>query len=260
MKKIFLIIASVWLTGCVTTQTVSYKALNPLPGETPKQIDLIVNVYHLKTSAPTVIYMHGCSGLDGAYIDWRNKLNDWGYNVVQPDSLRTRNANTACKRGKVSHNDRIEDLMATAEWVNQQPWHTGKIGVIGFSMGGQAALNSSSDGGDLYQIKPNTYKNKNISVSIAYYPSCLPQHKNASIPTLILIGDADNATPPVWCKFIAEEGKNISLKIYPGVHHSFDTPGFNHVSRFGWTVKYDAPAAADAEKRTREFLKKHISN
>ena len=265
IKVLFL--ATALLSGCVTTDSLRYKQLNPLPTQKPKEVSLIINTYALENPSPTVIYAHGCSGLDGAYLDWKNKLNDWGYNVAQPDSLRSRGFNTACSRRglvNVTDNDRLEDVLKTAEWVKKQPWHKGKIGVIGFSMGAMAALNLAGDGGNLYIFKSETsrdvYQNINISAAVAYYPFCLPAHSKAKIPTLILVGGLDNGTPPTWCNYLANENPNIDLKIYPGVHHSFDTPGFNHVSKHGWIVKYDANAAQDAEKRTKEFFEKYLKD
>lgn len=268
MKRLFSLLFLVFvLSGCVTTNTIQYRQLNPLPTEEAKQVSLIINTYPLKTPSPTVIYAHGCSGLDGAYLDWKNKLNGWGYNVVQPDSLRSRGTNSACKKSgvaNITHNDRLEDILKTAEWVKKQPWHKGKIGVIGFSMGGMAALNLSANGGTLYAYTAETprdvYQNTNISAAIAYYPFCRLDHVKAKIPTLILVGGADSWTPPTWCNYLATENKNIELKIYSNVHHGFDTPGLNQVNRHGHTVKYDANAARDAESRTKAFFEKYLNN
>lgn len=268
MKRLFSLLFLVSaLAGCVTTNTIQYTQLNPLPSQKPKEVSLIINTYPLKTPSPTVIYAHGCSGLDGAYLDWKNKLNGWGYNVVQPDSLRSRGSNSACKAnsvGNVTHNDRLEDVLKTAEWVKKQPWHKGKIGVIGFSQGGMAALNLSANGGTLYAYTAETprdvYKNTNISATVAYYPYCQPDHVKAKIPTLILVGESDDWTPPFYCHHLPKENPNIELKIYPGVHHSFDTPGLNQINRYGYMIKYDTDAAEDAEKRTKTFFEKYLKN
>ncbi len=261
-----LFLAMTLLSGCVTTDPLRYKQLNPMPAEEAKEVALILNTYPLKTPSPTVIYAHGCSGLDGAYLDWKNKLNDWGYNVVQPDSLRSRGFNSACKRvgvANITHNDRLEDILKTAEWIKEQPWHKGKIGLIGFSMGGRATLNLASDGGDLYIFKPttpfDTYKNKNISAAVAYYSYCQIKH-NASIPTLILNGAEDMQTPSTWCGYIAEKNKNIRLKVYPDTYHGFDTPGASGINKIGIKNEYNATVASDAEQRTKEFFKKYLKN
>lgn len=266
-KIYFLIFFITSLTGCVTNDSIKYTQLNPLLMQTPKQVNLIINSYPLKNQSPTVIYAHGCSGLDGAYLDWKNKLNNWGYNVVQPDSNRSRGINSACaSRGVsgVSHYDRLEDLLETAKWIKTQPWHTGKIGVIGYSMGAMASLNLAANGGELHIIKSETkidaYKNTDISAVVAYYPYCRLGHKNATIPTLILAGELDDWTPPTLCNLLSQQNTNINSKIYPGAYHSFDTPGFDQVNRHGFRIKYNAIAAFDAENLTKEFFEKHLKN
>lgn len=264
--KAFIILA-ILLSGCATSERTKYTQLNPRYDENPKEINLILNAYPLKSPGPTVIYAHGCSGLDGAYLDWKNKLNDWGYNVVQPDSLRSRGVSTACNKIgviNVTHSERVEDIIETAKWIKQQSWHKGKIGIIGFSMGGIAVLNLISNGGNLHIYTSKTDKdiflNKDISAGVAYYPFCGLNHRHATVPTLILIGEADAWTPPTWCGILAESNNNIFLKTYPAVYHSFDTPGFNQINQYGHMIKYDAAAAADAERRTREFFEKYLKN
>ena len=263
LRYVFLMFIVFTLSACGTIKTVAYITPNPLPDREIKQIKLLLNVYPLKNPGPTIVYMHGCSGLDGVYLEWKNKLNDWGYNVVIPDSLRSRGVNSACARqgvAGVSHNDRLEDLLETAKWIRTQSWHSGKIGVIGFSMGANAAMNLASNGGVLSSAKQDVYKNTLISAAAAYYPFCSAAHRSATIPVLVLVGAADTWTPPHSCAFIADANKNIESIIYPDVHHSFDVAGLNQVNRHGHTVKYDAFAAGDAEKRTRVFFSKHLLN
>ena len=263
LRSAFLLFSVFTLSACGTIQTLAYTTPNPLPEREIKQVKLMLNVYGLKNPAPTIIYMHGCSGIDGAYLDWKNKLNDWGYNVVMPDSLRSRGVISACARqgvAGVSHNDRLEDLLETAKWINTQSWHSGRIGVIGFSMGAIAALNLASNGGVLTSAKQDVYQNTLISAAVGYYPFCAPAHRSANIPTLVLVGADDTWTPPHSCAFIMKVNKHIESIIYPGVHHSFDTPGFNQINRHGHVIKYDAFAAADAEGRTKIFFSKHLRN
>lgn len=255
------------LSGCANSESIRYTQGNPLPNQTPKEVNLIINSYVKKNPSPTIIYAHGCSGLDGAYLDWKNKLNDWGYNVIQPDSLRSRGFSTACANSGVAnirHDDRLEDLLRTAEWVAKQSWHAGKIGVIGFSMGGRAVLNLASDGGDLYRFQAtadsDVYKNKNVSAAVALYAFCQLEHKNSKIPTLILNGAEDKWTPSTWCERIEKENSLIEAIIYPGVYHGFDTPGASGVNSVGHRNQYDKKIAADAEKRIKEFFEKNLKN
>ena len=78
-------------------------------------------------------------------------------------------------------------------------------------------------------------------------------------PTLILIGDADEANPVERCRDMVAhtrpDGAPIALTVYPGVHHNFDvaqlTPGVRYLLHW---LEYNEPAAKDAEKKTRAFL------
>jgi dienelactone hydrolase len=48
--------------------------------------------------------------------------------------------------------------------------------------------------------------------------------------------------------------------VYPGVHHSFYYPEFQPGRKiFGHWLEYNEEAAADATRRMREFLKRHLS-
>jgi len=224
--------------------------------ETPDGVVLPVQVTLQRDSTPrpTIIYMHGCSGLDGVFKEWARAIDSWGYNVVQPDSLTPRGVKTTCAisgLGKVTNHDRLVDLDAVAEWVTRQSWHKGKIGAIGFSMGGAAVMNIATEGGtDGY----GSYENLHISAVVAYYPSCAELHaRNATIPMQVHIGLADDWTPAKRCNQVKDAGTG-EVHFYPDAHHAFDVIGFNHVNRFGHMVKYDPSAAKAAEAKTRVFF------
>ena len=99
---------------------------------------------------------------------------------------------------------------------------------------------------------------------IVYYPNCVIPEPNMTAPTLILIGEADEASPVKACREMVAHGRAdgapITLIIYPGVHHNFDVaqliPGVRH---FGHWLEYNEPAAKDAEEKTRAFLATHLA-
>ena len=88
-------------------------------------------------------------------------------------------------------------------------------------------------------------------------------------PLLLLIGGADDWTPPQYCREMAANvkarGADVTLVEYKGVYHYFDVVGqqkqvlkeieqpFN-LGTFGVTVAYDAEAAADAQRQVEIFL------
>jgi dienelactone hydrolase len=84
------------------------------------------------------------------------------------------------------------------------------------------------------------------------------------IPTLILIGALDQWTPAADCsqKLAAwgTDGVPIELVVYPSVHHGFYYPELQPGRTiFGHWAEYNEEAAADARRRMREFLDRHLN-
>ena len=83
-------------------------------------------------------------------------------------------------------------------------------------------------------------------------------------PTLILIGEADEASPVErYREMVAHarpDGAPIALTVYPGVQHNFDvaqlTPGVRYLGNW---LEYNEPAAKDAAQKTRAFLATHLA-
>jgi dienelactone hydrolase len=92
-------------------------------------------------------------------------------------------------------------------------------------------------------------------------------------PLLILIGEADDWTPPEPCRKLAENaraaGYPVELTVYPGAHHSFDGRApviyrperinINSPSGYGATTGGNAGAWADAIRRVHAFFSQHLS-
>ena len=91
-------------------------------------------------------------------------------------------------------------------------------------------------------------------------------------PALILIGESDDWTPAEHCRKLAEAaqsaGHPVTIKTYPGAHHSFDSPApiryvptrinFNSPTRRGATTGGNAAAWADAIRQVEQFLTGHL--
>src|SRR5262249_10277321 len=131
--------------------------------------------------------------------------------------------------------------------------------VMGWSHGGAPALLSTSarfierphpDGGG-YQA------------AIALYPVCRAfQEGGLAGPLLMLMGSADDWTPPAECveraSALQRAGAAIQWTIYPGAKHGFDQPGPARVVHFtgGHTyhLEYNAAAAGDEHTQVQRFL------
>lgn len=121
-----------------------------------------------------------------------------------------------------------------------------KIFLMGFSSGGTSTLRATD---------PNTPGDHvtDISGVVAYYPLCY-DNVNASVPTLILVGDKDDWISVAGCQ--ALEGKeNFEVVVYPGGLHAFTLPFDQPVEFAGHKMAYDEVLTKTAMERAVAFMK-----
>jgi dienelactone hydrolase len=171
---------------------------------------------------PAVVILHDCSGLgprsSGAPDRWAEKLLDWGYVVILPDSFSTRGyPNGICTddskgRADVRPIRRARDARIALDFLSTLPYvRKDRIGLMGGSHGGASTLATL--------LRPGS----GFVAAVALYPRCsITPRLKPDVPLLILIGELDDWTPAKDCRPLAS-AQNVTLKIYPGVHHSFDS-------------------------------------
>jgi dienelactone hydrolase len=228
---------------------------------------------------PAVIGLHGCGGVNNAagtlttrYQDWGQRLSRAGFVVIFPDSYGSRGLGSQCSvRNRTVRVDRerVTDVEATRLWLQGQSWIAPeRISLLGWSNGAIAAL---------WAVRPSrTAKNDNgpdLRSAISFYPGCRRLGEtawNARVPTLILIGGADDWTSPLECEQMVEGARgrsaSISLVVYPGAYHDFDHPSRPLQVRSGYAFSVDGTgkvhtgtnpvARADAIKRVQDWLKR----
>ncbi len=175
---------------------------------------------------PAIVALHGCSGLKknkfellSRHQDWGERLVQWGYVVLFPDSYGSRNVRSLCKtkRRLVTYEDRILDARSAKNWLDRQRYVNSKnINLLGWSEGAGTILRMAY-----------SKHGKGFRKSIAFYPECrsLLTRKKLKLhqPLSILVGARDDWTPPEPCqKLIWNAGGNIIL--YKKAHHGFDIP------------------------------------
>ncbi len=225
---------------------------------------------------PAVVALHGCGGLgdrSGAissrYRDWGDRLAAAGFAVLFPDSFSSRGLRSQCRvrerKVRASH-ERIDDANATRAWLQSQSWVAAdRVSLMGWSNGAIAAL---------WTVRPKPAKEQpdpDFRSAIAFYPGCHQLDKSAwsaRIPTLILIGAADDWTPAKACQQMVAGARGRSalatIITYPRAYHDFDRPNYRVRERTGLAYTADGsgrahlgtnPAArADAIKRVPEWL------
>lgn len=211
---------------------------------------------------PAVVLLHGCAGIKLWNERWTRRLVDWGYVVLDVDSLTPRGRTNVCRRVfDVSPAQRALDAFGAKAFLERLAFvDHAKIAVFGMSHGGWAALIAA---------RRRTAANLNaapFSAAVTLYPWCETGHDIAT-PLLILIGEKDDWTPARLCEEQVahldqdglDRGPEVRLKVYPESHHGFDFEGLDE-AQDGHTIRYDPAAARDAIATVRAFLATHLSH
>jgi dienelactone hydrolase len=215
---------------------------------------------------PAVVMMHDCSGLgplsSGAPGRWAKELLSQGYVVILPDSFSTRGyPNGICtdaSKGRVDVRPsvRARDARAARAFLRTLAYvDKERIGLMGGSHGGFTTLVTLSRPGS------------GFAAAVALYPRCqFVQHLKPDAPLLILIGELDDWTPAKECATLA--GERVTVKVYPGAHHSFDSPRPERYiaerinpsapSGRGATTAGNAEVWADSIRQVTEFFAKNL--
>jgi len=222
-----LLAALLSLLGCAGTHTPDeLRIATAVPGGGTERIPATVLKPDGAGPFPAVVILHDCSGLgprsSGAPRRWAAELVARGFAVVLPDSFSTRGwPNGVCTddspaRSQVGPLRRAYDARAALAHARSLPFvDAGRIGLMGGSHGGSSALNTMLISG--------------FSAAVALYPRCAARGVyRPTAPVLILIGEKDDWTPAAPCEELVKRaqaaGQPVSLKVYPGAHHSFDSP------------------------------------
>ena len=254
--------------------TIASLATNATPG-TPQRIEGKLYKPDGRGPFPALVLLHGCQGVVRQTQTWAHWLRERGYVALVTDSFGPRNDPADCKGGDDSgpSTARFDDAIGALRYLQAQPFVIpDRVASFGWSQGGLFAM-SVINGPTLERARARgvTLPRAGYAAAIAMYPGgCEAYVKELVIrPLLLLIGGADNWTPPQYCREMTAamkaRGADVTLVEYPGAYHYFDivgqkkevlkdieqpyTPG-----TFGVTVAYDPAAAADASRRLEDFL------
>jgi dienelactone hydrolase len=254
----------------------------PLPS--PHQVDIPLNSGTLHAQLyrpagagpfPVVIALHGCGGLGDAtqpvqrrYRDWAEALLKDGKAVLLPDSYGSRELGPQCRvseRRILARRERVADIMASRQWLLQQPWTArDRISLMGWANGASALLWAVRPQSPTRKVEPD------FRSAVAFYPDCRISSGlgwSARVPTLLLIGARDDISSPSACRQMVDGARGRSalarIVVYPGALHDFDRTNFSPQAIDGAAdpalperghLGADPDARADAQKRVTEWL------
>lgn len=136
----------------------------------------------------------------------------------------------------------VKDIAATIAKVRADPRCNGKVGVVGYCLGGMLAFLSAA--------------NTDTDASVSYYgvgiDNVLDQGARVKNPLLMHLAGEDGYVPkPAQEAILAafKDNPKIEIHVYPGRDHAFSRDGGSN---------YDAADATKANDRTYAFLKKAL--
>ena len=214
---------------------------------------------------PTVVMMHGCSGVhsysnpalgvSNIHKEWAKRLNDAGYAALLVDSFTPRGTQNQCGNGVAGVDeavDRPKDARAALQWlVSNGVAPADRVALIGWSNGGSATMAAL----DSSHATPGSLR---FAGGFSFYPGCglLNNFGGISMSNWLPYAPLEilhAATDPLYTGGSCDTRVNrahmagavgLNLTVYPGARHSFDQA--TSVKAPYTQADVDAKQAADA--------------
>lgn len=210
---------------------------------------------------PGVVVVHDALGMTADLRRQADWLAGRGFLAVAPD-LYHRGGRLRCMFSTLraltaGHGPVFEDLEATRSWLAGQPDSSGRIGVIGFCMGGNVALMLACSG--RYDAAGVNYGD----IATGRYPDL-----EGACPVVASYGGRDRSlrdTPARLERALTGHGVAHDIEVYPAAGHGFlndhrgETPVWALVAGWYAHTGYDETAATAARRRIVEFFERHLS-
>ena len=198
--------------------------------------------------AAGVVVFHENRGLNPYVEDVARRLATSGYVAFAPDALAPVGGYPGDEDraremfGKLDQAKAVEDLMAAYPVLQARPECNGKIGAVGFCMGG------------LYTNLMAT-RVADLKAAVPFYgppPSNLGEAAKIKAPMLVQLAENDNFVNskwPAWEEALKAGKVNYTMRMYEKTQHGFHNDT---------TPRYDEAAARLAWARTMDFFDLHL--
>ena len=207
-----------------------------------------------KGSGPGIVLLQEIFGVNAYIRSVADYYAEEGYVVLAPDLFwrikpgielgfsEAERAQAFAYREKFDVDQSVEDIGATVAALKAQPEVKGKIGAIGFCLGGLLAYLSAARLG--------------IDGAVSYYgvgiEKALNEASKIKCPMVLHVAEKDRWTPPAVVSAIKEalgSRPEIEIYVYPGVDHAFARTGGGN---------FDKPAAMMAHSRSIALFRKTL--
>lgn len=222
-----------------------------------------IKKYLQKEPTNTIIIAHGSGGVTTNEENWAISLEKTGINVLILDSYSARGipAHTA---GVLSHftvDDRAREAIKLTEWVKEQPWHKGKVGLLGFSQGGSVVLAAASGLRMSAMNNLSIDRIKSIDFAITYYPGCAIVSPDPApvFPIQMHLAELDDLAQPWRCYPNTLTDQMYELHFYKDARHTFDWQR-GDVKLNGRHFAYNKEADELSRKRLAAYIEKQTAS
>jgi len=209
---------------------------------------------------PGVVLVHEAFGLTDVMRRQATRMAAAGYLALMPDLFTeggARKCLVATFRALSAGTGRaFVDIDSAREFLAGRPDCTGRVGVLGFCMGGGFALATATRGFDV------------ASVNYGRLPADLHERLLGACPIVGSYGADDRSLPGAATKLgvaLARQGIAHDVKEYPGAGHSFLNDADTGPRMLRPVLKRilgagpDPEAAADAWQRIEAFFGEHLA-
>lgn len=258
MKKLLVLVVSVWMTVCALGQDWAKARLEKSPrhGEWitvrhgQRDVKCFVTYPEVPGKATAVVVIHEIFGLTDWVRGMTDQLAEAGYIAIAPDLLSGTGPNGG-GTSELGSGDAVRkaiagldparitaDLTAVTAQASRLPACNGKVAVAGFCWGGAEAFRFATN-------------NKDIKAALAFYgtgPDTAEDVARIVAPVHGFYAQHDarvNATLAVTGGLMTKAGKRFEPVTYPGGGHGFMRAG-------------EDPSATDGNKRAREAAWKRV--
>jgi carboxymethylenebutenolidase len=207
-----------------------------------------------KGTGPGLLLLQEIFGVNQTMRAQADQLAEAGYTVVVPDLFWRLEPGVELDYspegwqkafelyGRFDEGKAVEDIAAALEVLRRHPACEGKVGAIGYCLGGKLAFLTGC--------------RTDVDCSVCYYgvgiDRNLDEIGNIRRPMVMHIAELDRFVPPeavARIKAAAAGRPNIEIYEYPGVDHAFARVGGDH---------YDEPSAKLANSRSLAFLRRQL--
>ncbi|MGZ5103020.1 MAG: dienelactone hydrolase family protein [Usitatibacter sp.] len=176
---------------------------------------------------PAIVLSHGSGGVERNMSRWVEALNEIGVATFVVDTFGPRGVKrTAEDQALLSPAANLMDALQALQLLATHPRiDAARIGVMGFSRGGEVAFRSAIEP----LLRAVVKSDLKFALHIPVYAGCNQVYwsdKVTRAPILNLVGAADDYTHAEPCEALAAKyaaaGTPIRTIKYPGAHHSWD--------------------------------------